>query len=1453
MVHPRTMRSCILIFFMVMSSILTFGTSFAVDISSCQTLSANTEYNLTANIVASADCMVFGGDNITFNGQGFSIDGTNSGEAFTANNNARANISIRNVTIIDFDEGIRLRNSRNLLFDNITFSSVRDESIRCDFTGTNEEGCYNVTFRNIISDASDRSDAIVVNRGRNITFEDITITNGGNGNNDDGILVQNSSNIDIRNVYIEFVRDVGIRFNFDTYNVSVVNVTVNDTRQGTGDGLYFNTRGNNITVENFTGVDLFGDGITFNINFSNIVLDRINLTNTRIRGIHCEGNVYYSCINLTGSNIAINTTLNDGLYIDEGRNITFDAINITNAGDATGDEAVQFARVNSTSLTNFIIDGSSSEGITTAGTSNNVKLENGTVTNTVAEGIEFPGSDYNFSIVRNVVIENVGLDGIRGANRMRHSIFENLSIINATGGDGISITTNVSNTTFRNIYVQDVNIFGIQCDDGNQVGCANSTVENIIINGTQTNDALLFDYASNISFRNISVYNIGDSTDDYALFLRGASDSSIDGFYGDNLSEGIQVNTLSPRINISNVELYNIGAGSSGLQVGANSNDKRLENITIENVTGVDGSNGYGLLISASTGGENYYKNISIINVDNDGFNINNADNGIFEDILIDGASGADPTGHQGLYVTTNSDNVTLRNINVTNSGDFGIRVDGANVTAVNIVSSNNGDDGFYKDNNDDIFTLINGTFESNVGRGLYVDNDVTNVILENIFVRNSGEDGIFLENRNYNSSLNNITINTTAGGFDGIEANAVLDSNFTNITVYGAGFNGLDIEDSTRTLLRNIVTWFSQGDGIFFDNNDNSEVYNVSSYFNLDNGLHNTGSQEVNFTLLDLRFNTNEALQLAGTHTNSRFALSYLNNAANVTSNNFGLDTFWNVTGTYGNTLGNFWDNLVCTAARIGEYLGVEYYTCVTEYYTIDVTNNRIDFGPLVEMNASNFISFENPTPLNNTLICQPTFTINTSTEGVLEKSSFIDFNRSLVAYINFENVSGTQVTDQSSYANTGTSVNSPQENRSNRIRGTYFEFSDNTSYVNLGASPELDLQSNFTVAAWIKPSSSGPADYQTIVNKEGASGFDDRNYWLSLWGAAPFGSANFRFSSSLSTTDCDINGGVDLRDDNWHHVLGQYNGTHCSLYVNGVQVGTDIVSGVPEGIGAETWIGAATSDTSRGFDGAIDEVVIMSRAMNDSEIGALYNGSVNTLYTTIESLDIGNYTYEACSINVNGTYVCTDERYLQRGNAGPSITINSPMNNSKYFSPGIVLFNITAGSVISNVSYYLNGDTSINYTMVSDDNLTWLANSSILASGNYNVTYQYDGGCGILEMVDGGSFAYILNKTVDASKQISSTSSNMYLVELSVQNYGSNTTNVTLYDYIDTPEFAFGSFTTLYSFANTTDGGVYNGTILGWNLSLAPGAVTYINYSIVSSASTDYKVANQHVFGVE
>ena len=90
----------------------------------------------------------------------------------------------------------------------------------------------------------------------------------------------------------------------------------------------------------------------------------------------------------------------------------------------------------------------------------------------------------------------------------------------------------------------------------------------------------------------------------------------------------------------------------------------------------------------------------------------------------------------------------------------------------------------------------------------------------------------------------------------------------------------------------------------------------------------------------------------------------------------------------------------------------------------------------------------------------------------------------------------------------------------------------------------------------------------------------------------------------------------GTNYRDNNWHHVVICYNGSlgsdQIELFVDGVPVGTNTLTGNITSTTTDIHIGANTNTsvgTFRGWEDNVDEVAIWNDKLSQSTIEAIYN----------------------------------------------------------------------------------------------------------------------------------------------------------------------------------------------------------------------------------------------------
>ncbi|MBI5386505.1 MAG: hypothetical protein HZA90_17690 [Verrucomicrobia bacterium] len=168
------------------------------------------------------------------------------------------------------------------------------------------------------------------------------------------------------------------------------------------------------------------------------------------------------------------------------------------------------------------------------------------------------------------------------------------------------------------------------------------------------------------------------------------------------------------------------------------------------------------------------------------------------------------------------------------------------------------------------------------------------------------------------------------------------------------------------------------------------------------------------------------------------------------------------------------------------------------------------------------------------------------------------------------------------------------------NGVVGQAFKFSAaTTDSVRVPNSPALN-PTNITLAAWVKPFSY-PALGCAIVRKEAGSAVQ---YLLQL------GDGN---TAGVPTINCGLNapqphGNTPVPLHQWSHIVGTYDGAQARVYVNGALVDSRPMTGPMPVMANDLFIGRRESNTTRNFDGLIDEVAIWNRGLSSNEVAALF-----------------------------------------------------------------------------------------------------------------------------------------------------------------------------------------------------------------------------------------------------
>ncbi|HEX7652611.1 MAG TPA: LamG-like jellyroll fold domain-containing protein, partial [Verrucomicrobiae bacterium] len=147
-------------------------------------------------------------------------------------------------------------------------------------------------------------------------------------------------------------------------------------------------------------------------------------------------------------------------------------------------------------------------------------------------------------------------------------------------------------------------------------------------------------------------------------------------------------------------------------------------------------------------------------------------------------------------------------------------------------------------------------------------------------------------------------------------------------------------------------------------------------------------------------------------------------------------------------------------------------------------------------------------------------------------------------------------------------------------------------TAYVNIPLRG-LNLTNASTIIAWVNQNSSQSTNFGTIL------GHGNSSYRLS----SSFGQSRF------ANPGPDVSG-PNINNGNWHQMVGVYDGTNQTLYVDGASVGTPTV-GTASGYTGNVWIGGAPDYGVgvRNLNGNIAQVAILPGALTATQVANIFN----------------------------------------------------------------------------------------------------------------------------------------------------------------------------------------------------------------------------------------------------
>lgn len=195
------------------------------------------------------------------------------------------------------------------------------------------------------------------------------------------------------------------------------------------------------------------------------------------------------------------------------------------------------------------------------------------------------------------------------------------------------------------------------------------------------------------------------------------------------------------------------------------------------------------------------------------------------------------------------------------------------------------------------------------------------------------------------------------------------------------------------------------------------------------------------------------------------------------------------------------------------------------------------------------------------------------------------------------------TKWIDYSGYSNPATLTNRSVVH-SGRF-GPALKLNGSNTLGTISDSAELRFKTSFSISLWARRDGTSSDSYGGIIEKSVSSG--TRNYQI-YWSDAA--NITFKVRDATNGVDRATTGTLAAETGTWRHLVGVYDGTNVTIYI-------DKVASTPTAVVGTVYIGVQNVIIGRlsyaagnnfFFNGTIDEILIFNRELATWEINALF-----------------------------------------------------------------------------------------------------------------------------------------------------------------------------------------------------------------------------------------------------
>ncbi len=153
------------------------------------------------------------------------------------------------------------------------------------------------------------------------------------------------------------------------------------------------------------------------------------------------------------------------------------------------------------------------------------------------------------------------------------------------------------------------------------------------------------------------------------------------------------------------------------------------------------------------------------------------------------------------------------------------------------------------------------------------------------------------------------------------------------------------------------------------------------------------------------------------------------------------------------------------------------------------------------------------------------------------------------------------------------------------------------------VASEPTLNPTQQVSLGLWVRPGAL--PDRESFLISHGS--------WQNRWKLSLTPNARARWTVRTTAGTVDVDAAAPITSGAWVHLAATYDGTALKVYVNGQLSGQAPLTGLMAATDLPLMLGQMLpTDAGYNFAGSIDEVHVFNRALSDTEVLALYGGTL-------------------------------------------------------------------------------------------------------------------------------------------------------------------------------------------------------------------------------------------------